>query len=515
MNPIPRNKIVPGLLALLRILIGWQFLYEGLIKLLDPTWSARPYLEGSRWIFGDIFRWMVSGTTGIQIIDFLNAWGLTAVGLALMLGLFTRLASWAGIIMLSMYYLAYPPFGGYSYGAINEGSYLIVSKNLIELAALLVLAFTRSGNFFGLDMLIKKRSIEINPALKNRPEPDTLPGPVNKRRELLKGLAGLPFLAVFAGAYIKELTLPTADAISGATMPKVTYKHISDLKGALPKGKLGGLEITRMIMGCNLIGGWAHARDLLYANTLFKAYNTNQKILETFHLAEMAGINATFITNSDYPIFNKYLKLYNGKMHSICQTYLKPDDFFGDIDKAIGNGANTLYIQGGEGDRYVREGNIKKLGEAIEYIKKKGYLAGIGAHSLEVIKAVEKEGIPVDYYVKTHHNDNYWSAHPESQRVEWSVDNKRYDDHDMIHDNMFDLFHEKTSELMKGIGKPWIAFKVLAGGAIEPKDGFRFAFENGADFICVGMFDFQIVDDVNTATQVLSELKNRQRPWYS
>jgi hypothetical protein len=295
----------------------------------------------------------------------------------------------------------------------------------------------------------------------------------------------------------------------------VTYKHISELKGELPKGKLGNLEITRMIMGCNLIGGWAHARDLLYANTLFKAYNTNQKILETFHLAEMAGINATFITNSDYPIFNKYLKLYNGKMHSVCQTYLKPDNFFGDIDKAIGNGANTLYIQGGEGDRYVREGNVKKLGEAIEYIKKKGYMAGIGAHSLEVIKAVEKEGIPVDYYVKTHHNDNYWSAHPESQRVEWSVDYKRYDDHNMIHDNMFDLFHEKTSELMRGINKPWIAFKVLAGGAIEPKDGFRFAFENGADFICVGMFDFQIVDDVNTAAQVLSELKNRQRPWYS
>jgi hypothetical protein len=56
---------------------------------------------------------------------------------------------------------------------------------------------------------------------------------------------------------------------------------------------------------------------------------------------------------------------------------------------------------------------------------------------------------------------------------------------------------------------------VLAGGAIEPKEGFRFAFENGADFICVGMFDFQIVDDVNTASKVLSELKNRQRPWFS
>jgi hypothetical protein len=68
---------------------------------------------------------------------------------------------------------------------------------------------------------------------------------------------------------------------------------------------------------------------------------------------------------------------------------------------------------------------------------------------------------------------------------------------------------------MKGINKPWIAFKVLAGGAIEPKDGFRFAFENGADFICVGMFDFQIVDDVNTAASVLANLKNRERQWHS
>lgn len=202
-------------------------------------------------------------------------------------------------------------------------------------------------------------------------------------------------------------------------------------------------------------------------------------------------------------------------MKSICQTYLKPDNFLGDIDKAIANGADTLYIQGGEADRYVREGKISKLGEAIDYIKSKGYFAGIGAHSIEVVKQCEAAGIKADYYVKTHHNDNYWSAHPMDQRVEFSVDYKRYTEHDKIHDNMFDLFKEETKEVMKGINKPWIAFKVLAGGAIDPKDGFRFAFENGADFICVGMFDFQIVDDVNTATQVLGNLKNRERPWHS
>jgi hypothetical protein len=70
-------------------------------------------------------------------------------------------------------------------------------------------------------------------------------------------------------------------------------------------------------------------------------------------------------------------------------------------------------------------------------------------------------------------------------------------------------------DFMKQVNKPWIAFKVLAGGAILPKDGFRFAFENGADFICVGMFDFQVVDDVNTACDVLNNLKPRERNWYS
>jgi uncharacterized membrane protein YphA (DoxX/SURF4 family) len=509
-----KNRLVPVFLSLLRIIIGWHFLYEGLIKLMNPAWTARPFLEGSRWIFGDLFRWMVSGNSGIWIIDTANAYGLTLIGLALILGLFTRFASLSGVIMLLMYYLAYPPFGGYSYGALSEGNYLIVNKNLVEMFALILLAFTKSGQFFGLDKLLhmKKESF-ISEELNE--EEDNKSNDINRRREFLKGLAGIPFLALFSGAFLRNMSETGPDAVSGASVIKVEFKGISELKGKLPEGNLGEMKITRMIMGCNLIGGWAHARDLQYANTLFKAYNTDQKVLETLHLGEMAGINATFMVNDFYPLFNKYLKLYGGKMQSICQSGLDPKDFLGDIDLAISNGANSIYIQGASGDRYVREGKIGMLAKAVEHIKKQGYLAGIGAHALEVIKACEREGLPVDYYVKTFHNDNYWSAHPESERVEFSVDAVRFDDHNKIHDNMFDLFPLRTAEFMKGVKKPFIAFKVLAGGAILPEDGFRYAFENGADFICVGMFDFQVIDNVNTANNILGNINKREREWFS
>src|SRR5512138_694399 len=164
-----KNKLVPGFLALLRIVIGWHFLYEGLIKLLDPGWSARTFLEGSRWIFGDVFRWMASGELGLTIVNHANSIGLTLVGLALILGLFTRLASWFGAGMLLLYYLAYPPFGGFGYGALAEGNYLIVNKNLIELFALVIIAFTQSGDFFGLDILRhrkkKSRVVASDPIL--------------------------------------------------------------------------------------------------------------------------------------------------------------------------------------------------------------------------------------------------------------------------------------------------------------------------------------------------------------
>jgi uncharacterized membrane protein YphA (DoxX/SURF4 family) len=492
--------------------IGWHFLYEGLVKLINPAWTARPFLEGSRWILGDLFRWMISGNTGMWIIDTLNAYGLTIIGIALILGIFTRAALWSGVSLLLMYYLAYPPFGGFSYGAPSEGSYLLVNKNLIEMCAMMLLVFTESGQFFGLDKFRKKKTeVPENKPIRNE---ETLNSEKNPRRELIKALTGIPVLAAFGGAFFKNLSEAGPDAVSGATI-KVDYKQINELKGKLPAGKMGDLTISRMIMGCNLIGGWSHARDLIYSDTLFKAYNNERKIIETFYLAEQAGINTAFMVTQYYATFNKYKSIYNSTMQSICQAMLPDKDFFSNIDEAIKSRPNAIYIQGGEGDRYANAGKFDMLKKAVDYIKQQGFPAGVGAHSLETIKSCEKEGINPDFYVKTFHHDNYWSAHPIENRVEYSVIGPGSSDHNRFHENMWDLFPLQTIEYMKQVNKPWFAFKVLAAGAIEPKVGFRYAFENGADFICVGMFDFQVVDNVNTATEVLGSLGNRDRKWFT
>jgi hypothetical protein len=80
-------------------------------------------------------------------------------------------------------------------------------------------------------------------------------------------------------------------------------------------------------------------------------------------------------------------------------------------------------------------------------------------------------------------------------------------------DNYFDFDPAETIRYMGTLPEPWIAFKVLAAGAIKPEVGLKYAFENGADFVCLGMYDFQIVEDVNIALNVLEKINDRQRPW--
>ena len=144
-------------LVILRILIGWHFLYEGIVKILNPYWTSAGFLSESKWIFTGVFNYILSNPALLKIVDFMTMWGLVAIGLGLIAGCLARVASISGALLLLFYYICNPPFIGLKYSAPTEGSYLIINKNLIEMLALIVLALFPTSHIIGLDRLLSKK----------------------------------------------------------------------------------------------------------------------------------------------------------------------------------------------------------------------------------------------------------------------------------------------------------------------------------------------------------------------
>ena len=282
--------------------------------------------------------------------------------------------------------------------------------------------------------------------------------------------------------------------------------------GTLPCGRIGDLKISRMFCGGNLIGGWTHSRDLIYVSSLVKAYHSDEKIFETFELAEEMGINAVLTNPVSDRVINRYWNERGGKIQWISDCASGRDLKEG-IKRSVDNGAHAVYLQGGLSDIAVRDGKIDVLGECLDYIKSFNVPGGIGAHELETVKACVKAGYKPDFWVKTLHPDTYWSATAPENRKEFDVVGRQGSKHGQYHDNMWCRNPQETIEYMKGLEQPWIAFKVLAAGALHPNQAFKFAFEGGADFICVGMFDFQVRENAILAQQTLAGELRRARPW--
>jgi len=277
-------------------------------------------------------------------------------------------------------------------------------------------------------------------------------------------------------------------------------------KGTMPSGRIGKLTVSRLISGGNLISGWAHSRDLHYVPSLMRAYNTPEKVLDTLQLLEEHGVNAIIADprKNVKEVLARYWKERGGRIQWIAEGHPGVDDWQTDIKASIDFGASAVYVQGVIGDKWLKQGCLDLLGKCVDLVKRQGVPAGIGAHKLEVIVASEKNGYGAEFYVKTLHHRNYWSAQRPDQTQD-VVDNPA--------DNYWETDPQKTIAFMQEVQKPWIAFKTLAAGAIRPESGFKYAFENGADFICVGMFDFQVQQNVTLVRNLLPSCQNRERAW--
>jgi hypothetical protein len=311
------------------------------------------------------------------------------------------------------------------------------------------------------------------------------------RRRFLHGSAVASSVAAVTGFGFEERNLlAQADSHPASTPPNGSVEP-------MPRGKLGKIEVSRLICGGNLISGFAHSRDLIYVSALLKQYFTDDKVCDTLALCETHGINTAILRVDDNTlrILGRYRKERAGRIQWIAQAKITDQDTT-DIRRAIDGGAVGVYVHGGVGDSLVAEGRVDVLGRALDLIRQNKVLAGIAGHALAVPQACERAGLEPDFYLKTFNSKRYWSAGPMPRM-----------------DSVWEETPEDTEKFMATVDRPWIAYKVLGAGAIHPREGFQFAFEHGADFLCVGMFDFQVAEDVALARRALDKARIRPRPW--
>ncbi len=331
-------------------------------------------------------------------------------------------------------------------------------------------------------------------------------------------------LAATAGASVASTSAAeeeTAAAAGNAAQDDRETANQGTMANGMPYGTIGDLKISRLIFGSNTPG--SHSRDLIYVSAMGRAYNTKARMLDTYELAESQGINTLLQGGS---LVREYNATRGGNLRTISPVSVTKNDDEKSIRRVLtaamkNDLAAAWYIWGDRGDYLARAKRIDLVGTAMDVAKELGMVLGLGGHSLQVPIQCEQLGIKPDFYVKTFHDDNYWSATPKENREPfcWYDDaggnsySGKTADHNRFHDNIWCLDPEQTIEVMRKSEVPWIAFKVLAAGAIHPKQGFGFAFRNGADFVAVGMLDFQVRENAALVRSYATRLKNRDRPW--
>ncbi|MEX0931174.1 MAG: DoxX family protein [Candidatus Paceibacterota bacterium] len=129
------------ILFLTRISLGWLFFYAGITKVFNPEWTSAGYLNNAK-TFPELFAWFAQ-EGNIWWVDLANQWGLTLVGVALILGIFVRYASLGGILLMILYYIPALTFP-------KVGNGFIVDDHIIYIGVFLILIAFDAGKYYGL-----------------------------------------------------------------------------------------------------------------------------------------------------------------------------------------------------------------------------------------------------------------------------------------------------------------------------------------------------------------------------
>ena len=430
--------------AVLRIAIGWHFLYEGLWKLMQTDgWSCVSYLGAAQGPLAPIFKWMASQGWIVAMGDWSVMLGLVAIGLSLMSGVLARVAALFGIALMAMFYCCQPPepFAEAFSGA--DGRFFVLERNVLEALGLLLIVVLPCWRGF-------LRTL--------------LPGAL-----ALAAFGGCFFMQYRAGAFKK------VEAVTSATVKVHEFTALAALKAPFAeKAKIGGVEISRLALGGDLIAGHAHARDLIWTDEFMRRYNSGATLPRTVRYCLHCGIDAAFVEPQFLaPMLAAAKAVGDLKVFANCANA-------DDAAMAVQGGAKGVYLRPETADALAKKGDVGGLKELFATLKATRLPVGVGAEDVATVKFCVENGVVPDYWVLAYHSLDYPAARMKTRCNNiWCVD------------------PVAAAAYMKTRQEPWIAIRGLAGGAINPEDAYRFAVDGGAAAVAIDLLDYRIVETVN------------------
>lgn len=450
------SKLFAGdvLLALMRIAVGWHFLYEGCWKLLQPEgWSCVSYLNVAQGPLAPVFSWMAGQAWLVSAGDWAVMLGLVAIGLGLITGVLARYAALAGILLMALFYCCQPPepFAHAVSGA--DGRFFVVERNVIEAFALLLIAAW--------------------PCWKGWVK-TFLPGCA-----VLFGFGGLVYGQYRNGAFRK------VEAVTSATVKVHEFTALKALKAPFAEtNELVGCSISALALGGDLIAGHSHARDLIWTDEFMRRYHTGGTLERTVRYSVFCGLSAAFVEPGAIERMAAAAKSVGGELAFFSNCANGEDAAL-----AVKNGARSVYLRPEVADARARSGDGAGLTALLAALRQTGLPVGLGAESLETVKFAVEKGIVPDYWVVAFHSLDYPAA---TLKV--------------AHNSIWCRDPEATAAYLKTRPEPWVAIRGLAGGAIKPEDAYRFARKHGAVVVAVDLLDYRIVETVNALVPAKKEV---------
>ena len=442
------------LLALMRIAVGWHFLYEGCWKLLQSEgWSCVSYLNVAQGPLAPVFTWMARQAWLVSVGDWAVMLGLVAIGLGLVTGVLARYAALAGMLLLAMFYCCQPPepFAHAVSGA--DGRFFVVERNVIEAFALFLIAVLPSWKGW-LKTLVPGGAVLL----------------------VFGGLVGWQH---HGGAFRK------VEAVTSATVKVHEFTALKALKAPFAEtGELAGRTVSALALGGDLIAGHSHARDLIWTDEFMRRYHTGGTLERTVRYSLFCGLSAAFVEPDAIGRMAGAAKSVGGEL-----TFFANCANGEDAAAAVRNGARSVYLRPEVADERVRAGDGAGLAALFAALRQTGLPVGLGAESPETVKFAVGKGLLPDYWVIAFHSLDYPAA---TLKV--------------AHNSIWCRDPEATAACMKTRPEPWVAIRGLAGGAIKPEDAYRFARKHGAAVVAVDLLDYRIVETVNALVPAKKEV---------